>query len=82
MISFFCFVFFVFWKTFIIFTHVQVKPVYKSKIRFLIISNKRSKIQTNQNVPTSLSLISENVFKTQRTKKTAEQNVTMCYEVC
>ena len=25
---------FFFWKTFIIFTHVQVKPVYKSKIRF------------------------------------------------
>ena len=55
---------------------------FKSKIRFFIISNKRSKIQTNQNVPTSLSLISENVFKTQRTKKTAEQNVTMCYKVC
>ena len=55
--------------------------IFKSKIRFFIISYKRSKIQTKQNFPTSLSLISENVLKTQRTKKTAEQNVTMCYEV-
>lgn len=74
--------FFFFWKTFIIFTHVQVKPVYKSKIGFFKSKIRFFIIQTNQNFPTSLSLISENVFKTQRTEKTAEQNVTVCYEVC
>ena len=65
-----------------VFTRVYVDlPFSRSEVGFFIISSQRSKIQTDRNFPKSLSLISDNVLKTPGIKRTAEQNITVRYEV-